>query len=165
MRRKLMAAVGALVLASPGAFANNVTNDITGGLTGDTTYFGALHTDNLDFTDTFNLTISGLLDVSVSLTTIGAGTHNIDFVSADLNGQALTFGPTGFSESGSTVGDLLVTGPLVLTVHGKSGAGGGDFASYAGTLNLTAVPVPGAIWMFGSGLILLFGVRRSRSTP
>jgi hypothetical protein len=163
MRIRLFAAVGGLVLASTSAFANNVTNDITGAVLGDTVFFGALHSDSFDFTDTFNFTIAGTYKVSASLTTIGAGVHNIDFLSANLNGQALTFGPTGFAEAGSTVGDLLVTGPIVLTVAGKSGAAGGNFASYSGTMNITVadVPIPGAIWMFGSGLVaLLAGARR-----
>jgi len=134
---KGMAAAAALAVASSGALANDVTNNIS--LSGGTTFFGVLHTDNASFTDIFNFDVSGLVLGNASLVTIGAGTQNIDFISADLNGHPLTLTPNGFVETGSLV-DTSLVGPLVLTVKGKSGAAGGQFASYSGTLNVTAVP-------------------------
>ncbi|MFO0912621.1 MAG: FxDxF family PEP-CTERM protein [Pirellulales bacterium] len=146
MRSKFLAVVGALVLSST-AMANNVI--VNQGLTGDTTYYGALHTDNVDFEDEFNFNVNGQVAVSVSLVTIGSGLQNIDFISADLNGNPLTLSPTGFVENGYTPSELNLTGPLVLKIKGKSGAAGGTFASYSGTLNVRAVPEP-ATGLFGA---------------
>jgi hypothetical protein len=33
----------------------------------------------------------------------------------------------------------------------------------SGTLKTSVVPVPGAVWLFGSGLISLIGLRRKRN--
>ena len=155
----LVAAIG-LLGAGP-AFANDVTNDIT--ITGGTNFFGALHTDDVDFTDTFNFTIDGAVSANVSLVTIGEGASNIDFVSADLNGIALSLSANGFFETGS-LGNTDLTGPLVLTVRGRSGATGGTFASYSGTINVTIVPEPSTAALMGLGLVgLAFGARRARA--
>jgi len=55
---------------------------------------------------------------------------------------------------------VLNPGTYVLQTRGTvTGTFGG---SYAGTLNLTAVPVPAAAWLLGSGLIGLAGVARKR---
>ena len=60
--------------------------------------------------------------------------------------------------------NTALTGPLVLTVHGKSGATGGVFASYAGTLNVTVVPEPSTALMMGLGLTGLgLAARRARA--
>src|SRR5262245_24702901 len=98
MQCKILAFLGAMVLASSAAMANNVV--VNQSLTGDTTYYGALHTDNADFEDQFNIDVSGELFVSASLTTIGAGAQNIDFTSAELNGNPITLSPNGFVETG-----------------------------------------------------------------
>jgi hypothetical protein len=157
---KQIAAIGALVLASTSAFANNVTNNITG--LGGTTFFGALHTDNLDFTDVFTFSVADAVQANASLITIGSGLNNIDFTSADLNGTPLILSPNGFVETGA-LGDTNLTGPLVLTVQGKSGAAGGTFASYSGTMNIAIItPIPGAIWLFASGLTALAAGARRR---
>jgi hypothetical protein len=62
-------------------------------------------------------------------------------VTADLNGVALTLSGPNVFEFGS-LAPANVNGPLVLTITGKSGAAGGIFASYAGTLNVRVVPEP-----------------------
>ena len=61
-----------------------------------------------------------------------------------------------------TVLNPIVLGPgsYVLQIRGDAtGASGG---SYSGVLNLTAIPVPAAVWLFGSGLGGL-GLLRRRS--
>ena len=61
-----------------------------------------------------------------------------------------------------TVLDPIVLGPgsYVLQIRGDAtGAAGG---SYSGVLNLTAVPVPAAVWLFGSALGGLGLLRRRR---
>lgn len=160
MQCKFLALVGAMVLASSTAMANNVI--VNQGLTGDTTYYGALHTDNVDFEDQINVNVVGQVLVSASLTTIGSGAQNIDFVSAELNGNPLTLSPNGFVETGFTPVELNLTGPLVLKIKGKSGAAGGVFASYSGTLNVRAVPEPafGLLGMAGAAMTGLAWRRR-----
>ncbi len=62
------------------------------------------------------------------------------------------------------------TGPGVLTtdvtVSDGAGPGGGwspPIDSYVpGTVNVQAVPIPAAVWLFGSGLLGLVGVARRR---
>ena len=146
---------------APAASANNVNNEIV--LSGGTNFFGALHTDDLDFVDTFTFSIDGAVSANVSLVTIGEGASNIDFLSADLNGFPLTLGPNGFFESGF-LADTDLTGPLVLTVTGRSGATGGIFASYSGTINVTIIPEPSTTLLMGLGLTgLAFAARRARA--
>jgi len=158
--RTLLVVLAGLLITSTGAMANDVDNNITG--LGGTTFFGALHTDSDDFTDVFTFTIDGPVTVSASLVTIGDGLNNIDFVSANLNGNALSMSPNGFVEMGSTPIDLNLTGPLILTVTGKSGAAGGVFASYSGTMNVTSIPEPGtcALTLAALGMMALICHRR-----
>lgn len=161
--------VGAALLASAGlglslaaaeASANDVDNEVV--LTGGTNFFGALHFDSLDFTDTFTFKIDEAVSANVSLVTIGSGANNIDFTSAEINGVPLTLSPTGFLETGS-LGDTLFNGPLILTVKGRSGAGGGTFASYSGTINVAIIPEPTTALLMGIGLSgLAVAARRSR---
>jgi len=160
MSRKLLVVAVGLILASNGASANDVNNNIN--VVGGTSFFGALHTDSFDFTDVFTFTLAGPVTANASLVTIGEGLSNIDFISADLNGNALTFSPIGRSEFGFTAGDLDLTGPLVLTVKGKSGADNGIFASYSGTMNVTQIPEPGscALILAGLGVVGFFSRRR-----
>lgn len=152
---------GIVVAASNATWANDVNNNITG--LGGTTFFGALHTDNVDFTDVFTFSVLGPVKTNASLITIGAGLNNIDFISADLNGVMLTLTPNGFIETGS-IGDTNLTGPLTLTVRGKSGAAGGTFASYSGTMNVAAVPEPQSCTLALTGLCAMaMRMRRRRS--
>lgn len=144
------AGLAATLLAATGAEANNVIVNQT--LTGGTTYYGALHTDDADFEDTFNfLDVAGSVLTSVSLSTIGSGAQNIDFLSATLNDVPLTLSANGFFETGF-LNDTVLTGPLVLKIRGKSGATGGIFASYSGTLNVGVVPEPSTALLMGLGL-------------
>lgn len=157
-RRWIIVSIVTLAFAT-GAAANDVSNDITG--LGGTTFFGALHTDSFDFTDTFTFTVSGQVLASASLITIGfTSAQNIDFVGADLNGFALTLSPTGDVETAITPSELSLSGPLVLTVTGKSGATGGVYASYSGTMNVRLVPEPAALALLLVGGAALGALRR-----
>jgi len=154
--------LGVLCLFASNLRANDVVSNITG--TGGTAFFGALHTDSLDFTDIFTYTAAGSVQASASLVTIGAGANNIDFLSADLNGTPLTFTPTGFLETGS-LGTTSFTGPLALTVRGKSNAAGGTHASYSGTMNVALIPEPVLGTAFGLSLAgwVALACRRQRA--
>lgn len=155
MRCRIFSFVVAMCCLTASAMANNVV--VSQGLTGDTAFFGALHTDNVDFEDEFTFTVPGNVMANLSLITIGGGFQNIDFLSAELNSVPLTLTPNGFVEQAFTPTDLNLTGPLVLKVKGKSGSANGVYASYSGTLNVKAVPEPamglmGLMAAVGSGL-------------
>ncbi|CAG7856682.1 hypothetical protein MCAMS1_01258 [biofilm metagenome] len=62
------------------------------------------------------------------------------------------------SFSGPTTG--LTSGDYILGLNGGSGSYSINFTS-----QISEVPVPAAVWLFGSALMGLFGVRRSKSTP
>jgi hypothetical protein len=49
-------------------------------------------------------------------------------------------------------------------VRGRSGATGGTFASYSGTINVTIIPEPSTAYLMGLGLVgLAIGARRARA--
>src|SRR5689334_17133028 len=82
----------------------------------------------------------------------GVGCTLIDAWSTPVN-----YGPTTGTVS-VLPSTTLSAGTYVLEVRGNVvGAAGG---SYSGVLNIAAVPVPGAVWLFGSALAGLVSVRR-----
>lgn len=130
---------------------------------GYSTNFGLNHLVIGSFTDVFTFSPSvgpSLLNAWVQTMNLG-GNHDIDFVSADLNGNALTFTPNGVFESG-TLNPTWVSGPLVLTVNGISNSA---TASYSGTLNIDPVPEPETYLMMlgGLGILSYIGRRRKQS--
>ena len=154
-----LAVSAALMCSAVGASAattvnlTGVGNHYTGGFT-------VTHTS--DFTDefTFSPTFPSAW-VSASLITIGFSlTDNINFTSVSLNGTPLTLsgGPFG-PELAFTAAQLLLNGPLTLTVVGTSGSN----ASYSGTFNLTVVPEPETFALMVAGLgVVGFVTRRKR---
>ncbi|NJD07871.1 MAG: hypothetical protein FIA97_15465 [Methylococcaceae bacterium] len=56
-----------------------------------------------------------------------------------------------------------MTGWLGMTGHKDYGGGVGSMGGYPQSLSITAVPVPAAVWLFGSALLSLFGVNRRKS--
>ncbi len=166
MKFSHIALAASLAVASSAALANNVNNSIT--VTGGSTPFGALHTDSFDFTDVFTFNVTGTFFTNASLITIGfTPTQNIDFTGAVLTGTpggpfSLSLSPAGQIETGVTLSQVVLTGPIYLTVTGKTGATGGAFSSYSGTLNVTPVPEPEtyALMLAGLGVIGFVAARR-----
>ncbi len=77
------------------------------------------------------------------------------FALSDSTGAILY---TSFVGSGeSVVIDPVADGSYGLWLKGTASSGGG---LVTGVVALTAVPIPAAVWLFGSALVGLFGVRR-----
>lgn len=92
-----------------------------------------------------------------------AGTWNIStFDTAFSYQNFLTL--TGVSESLNGNGELLLSGNLQWTGL-WAGMVGANTNAVVGTFSLApaAVPVPAAVWMFGSGLLGLLGVSRKKA--
>ena len=128
-------------------------NDYTGG-------FYVTH--NSDFIDEFVFTPSFPSSlVSASLITIGfSGITDIDFTDVKLNGVSLTLVNTEPGGAAYTASELLLHGPLTLTVIGTSGSN----ATYSGTINLTVVPEPEtyALMVAGLGLVGVISRRKRK---
>ncbi|MDH5473005.1 MAG: hypothetical protein OEY87_06030 [Gammaproteobacteria bacterium] len=104
---------------------------------------------NLFKMDTQNLTIS---DLSATGTNPWQGTVNYDMTTAmwnDVNHVGLTLTNRLYATSP----DLLSTASIDKTLAG---------ASIGVEISTTVIPVPAAIWLFGSGFIALFGFARKR---
>ncbi len=109
-----------------------------------------------------------------------AGTGNI---AADISGGSLTFSALDFGGLFGGVNFYLPPDGGAVTVETLTDLGGGDWGvvvRFIGTINeptspfngfaanwrlegtMTVVPVPAAVWLFGSGLLGLVGVARRK---
>ncbi len=102
--------------------------------------------------------------VSSSITAVSLelnGFINIDNFGASLNGTALSLssGPGGTT---ALFNGALADGMYTLLFSGDvTGSAGGIIT---GAIAVQPVPLPAAVWLFGSALIGLFGFRRSSLT-
>lgn len=159
MKLKHLIASAALALASVSASAAVLTETLTtsgGGFY--SSDFGNTVNYSGAFTDTIHFLPASLGGNAFGL--IGTlsfnPTQNIDFISVMLNGISFILSPNGPLEGGILF-PIDVNAPLILTVVGVSGGNG----SYAGTLNLHAVPEPGILALLGiAGLGLVLSRRR-----
>lgn len=164
MKLKHLAVAAAVTAFAAGAFANDVVNNVP--IVDGTAGFFVTHMDSNPFTDVLTFANSSLVGATASLVTISLGAgQNIDFISADLNGTALSLSPTGVLEVGFTPGIVAAGGNLVLTVMGTTDAGGGRNSTYSGTLNVSPVPEPEtyALMLAGLGAIGFMARRRRNS--
>jgi hypothetical protein len=169
-----------LVVATSNAHATLMNFEVTG-------YADFWVDEPNDFGLVFNdaITATGTFDDSV----LSGGYGTIDFSLAS-NSLTITVGSATFYESDDDYGTPEMTftaDPLdfELTFYHLM-SGGGFFDSYSGlfdaedappgtgnqvngtwdgeSLTITAVPVPAALWLFGSGLIGIAGFARQRKT-
>jgi hypothetical protein len=115
---------------------------------------------------TFDINTAGLPSAagasvtSIVFDTFGFSIFNIDnfeFALTDSNGTAIT----GFAGSGESV----ILDPVANSTYGilfKGTATGLSGGMVNGPVVLSSVPVPAAAWLFGSALIGMVGVSRSR---
>lgn len=169
MKLKPLVIAAALALTAAGAYAENKTFDVplSGPVEGNyTAGFSVVHTVAGAFEDTitFSPDVSGLLNGSLITTALNKAT-NINFTSASINGITYNFSPNGTNEFGFT-NTAFASGPLVLKLFGVAGpdlaAGSKISASYAGTLNVSAVPEPETWAMMLGGLGLMGYMARRR---
>ena len=97
------------------------------------------------------LTAAGGIDSLINVNLTGANVFtDIDSSLASLDGLFAIGGYLSTIDSGNT--EVLF-----------NGTGGTDFFKSVLTIETTIVPVPAAVWLFGSGLIGLIGVARRKS--
>ena len=157
-----------LAIAAAAAQADDLTSNVNlgGNTIEQSAAFGVTHNEKGSFLDTFNFSpSSGSYFVDASLVTIGFTPQtDVTFTSATVNGYGMTLTGPGIFEYGFLV-PTTITGPLVLTVTGYvdlPDATGPASASYAGTLNISAVPEPGSYTMLLAGLGVVCAVKGAR---
>lgn len=155
--------LAALLATSFGtAYADDYTAPtvaLNGGPTDWTVSFGTSHV-NGPFTDTYTFVYSGLPGAAVGFfANVANSAGSINFGGASLNGEALNVVNSGWI-SGSYFENVPVSGILTLIITGTSANG----ASYAGTLDVSAVPEPATYGMLLGGLALV-GMAARRRKP
>ena len=157
-----------LAIAAAAAQADDLTSNVNlgGNTIEQSAAFGVTHIEKGSFLDTFNFSpSSGSYFVDASLVTIGFTPQtDVTFTSATVNGYGMTLTGPDIFEYGFLV-PTTITGPLALTVTGYvdlPDATGPASASYAGTLNISAVPEPGSYTMLLAGLGVVCAVKGAR---
>ena len=166
-------ATGASRLAGAGGDYAGV--DAVSALIGDDLSDGAI---NLGFIDSFQLDFAGgIMNNAGADFVIFDGRFSSDNIYVEINGNEQLIGAGSFLDSGldlvlsnSTLGFDLFGASLDLTDWGIAsgssifslnirGAGQSDIMGVSG---VSAIPVPAAVWLFGSGLIGLAGLARRK---
>jgi len=99
-----------------------------------------------------------------------AGTNLDDPASLDGINFGIVSGAGTYTPNGGLASDPLIQDSLVLVLSGATDLSMSDFTNVSfqygtgfGEPNIPAVPVPAAVWLFGSGLLGLVGMARRKS--
>ena len=102
----------------------------------------------------------------------GFGTDAVPTEGGIITTKKSTISTVGLFEDGGivrTLGLTLNTNPLITNLYGPGFTGAVKDRDYAGSnmgvfmVRNTVVPIPAAIWLFGTGLIALLGIARRRA--
>lgn len=159
-------------------------NDAAPGLLADVT--GQIDTDAGTFTLGSTNTFFGLQWSTANGTLYGEGTHTVnvngDGADAPAGSENVTFsvgagqlgGNIDFAWGATSGIDVFLVWDVAgntytstdIDGNGTLGLGmvDGPFPGFSANFDMTAVPVPAAVWLFGSGLIGLAGVARRRKS-
>lgn len=117
------------------------------------------------FTDTFNFNVASTSDVTASIADLS---QNMDFgymiltVLKDNNlFMSLPYGASAGNNQSATMLNLAA-GSYSAVVKGNAVGAAGGLYSVAMTAQPSAVPVPTAVWLLGSGLLGLVGIARRK---
>ena len=106
--------------------------------------------------------IGGVIDIRVFSELSGGGVSKTDIL-AGGTGAGLTAGWTNFGLVNLTAGPD-VSGGVTVEFTAICGADAGCFSNLAiDNVTVSAVPVPAAAWLFGSGLLGLIGIARRKT--
>ena len=115
--------------------------------------------DNVTFEETLKLVFNQ--KVTIASTTFVNGNHNTNF---DGNFKLTIDGATE-TYSLINIFEMDLTG-TTFEFHNPNSGGDSDVSNtkqfYINALDVSAVPVPATVWLFGSGLIGLVGIARRR---
>lgn len=155
--------------------SGSVVDPYWGGLTAGDTITADLVLDITGYTgigsETFNFTGSNTIDVTAGLfsfdesmdSALTASVSFYDGVIFDLNLGAL-FGVNGAPEDFTSYGlNVLADRSVTVGAGGKAITTQYQFVAAWQPAALTPVPVPAALWLFGSGLIGLAGMARRKA--
>lgn len=168
-------AAGALLASAESAHATLVNFDLTGSVLFSTGYGGLVAGDSV--------TVHGIFDD----TALSGGSGTVAFYSGNGNSLTITAGSNTFTQAndslfGASSGPTMTLGSGLLTdfnfgaISGTNSASA-DFDSYflnfgsgsdlvgswSSSVQISPVPVPAAMWLFGSGLLALAGLRRRKN--
>ena len=105
--------------------------------------------------------IGGVIDIRVFSELSGGGVSKTDIL-AGGTGAGLTSSWTNFGAVNLTAGSD-VSGGVTVEFTAICGADAGCFSNLGiDNVSVSAVPVPAAVWLFGSGLLGLVGVARRK---
>ena len=118
---------------------------------GGSNFFGATFTTNIAFDspiDSFGAYFSGWQRADQILTYTDGSTVNLNMPAGNISQGGLVF--FGFTDIGASISSITYSTAL------------GDYVGIDDVRfgNANAVPVPAAIWLLGSGLVSLVGLRR-----
>jgi opacity protein-like surface antigen len=148
--KKLLLAAGMAVALAAGATSANAAVFVIGpnfgpdGSAGGV--YGNTHVTFPTFTSIIQFFLPKAGKLAADITTIGAGSTNIDFTSVKLNGNLFTLDPHAVTEGGNIGFIPVAAGWQTIEVKGTSGKNG----SFSGTFAFAPVPET-ATW----GMMLL----------